>query len=80
MDHTTANDVTARHFRDDFSRSRKLVCRGRLFHIRCCAHIVNLIVQDNLSEIVDITKNIRKSVDFINRSDRRMLVFGETVM
>ena len=34
--------------------------RGKLFHIRCITHIINLLVQDGLDEIDDILHKIGK--------------------
>ncbi|XP_071924939.1 zinc finger BED domain-containing protein RICESLEEPER 2-like [Coffea arabica] len=77
VDNTSNNDVAVIILRDDISRSKKLICDGKLFHVRCCAHILNLVVQDGISEIVDITKAIRDSVEFVNRSEGRALMFAE---
>lgn len=77
VDNASANDVAIRLLRDDFSRSKKLLCGGKLFHVRCCAHILNLLVQDGLSEIVDIVSGIRQSIEFVNRSESRLLLFAE---
>ncbi|OMO54853.1 putative Zinc finger, BED-type [Corchorus olitorius] len=39
VDNVASNDVAIRNFKDTFSRTRKLLCGGKLFHVRCCAHI-----------------------------------------
>nr|XP_027102574.1 zinc finger BED domain-containing protein RICESLEEPER 2-like [Coffea arabica] len=76
VDNASANDVAIRVLRDDFSRSKKLLGGGKLFHVRCCAHILNLS-SSRLSEIADIVNKIRDSVDFVNRSETRLLLFAE---
>ncbi|XP_027122327.2 zinc finger BED domain-containing protein RICESLEEPER 2-like [Coffea arabica] len=77
VDNASANDVAIRVLRDDFSRSKKLLGGGKLFHVRCYAHILNLIVHISISEIVDIVNKIRNSVDFVNCSETRLLLFAE---
>ena len=54
VDNASNNDVAVQLLKNDLARSRKLVCGGKLFHVRCCTHILNLMVQDGLGEIEDI--------------------------
>ncbi|XP_058770890.1 zinc finger BED domain-containing protein RICESLEEPER 1-like [Vicia villosa] len=52
-----------------------LVLGGALFHVRCCAHVLNLLVQDGLSQINDVISKVRESVKYINHNDARMKAF-----
>ncbi|KAL3532969.1 hypothetical protein ACH5RR_006490 [Cinchona calisaya] len=79
VDNASNNDVAIRLLKDAFSISKNLVCGGKLFHVRCCPHIFNLVVKDGLSQIVDITDNIRESAEFVNCSDGRLLLFANIV-
>ncbi|KAL3497720.1 hypothetical protein ACH5RR_040452 [Cinchona calisaya] len=79
VDNASNNDVAIKLLKDTFSMSKNLMCAGKLFHVRCCAHILNLMAQDGLNQIVDITDNIRESVEFVNRSDGRLLLFADIV-
>ena len=44
---------------------------------RCCAHILNLLVQDGISEIGDIIESVRDSVKYLTASITRMQQFAE---
>lgn len=79
VDNATYNDVVIRIMKSTFLSSGKLLLGGKLFHIRCCAHILNILVQDGLKEIKDITHNIRESVKFLKYSEARMQKFCEVV-
>lgn len=58
LDNVSANDVAADLLRQQLNIKRALVCFGEFFHLRCYAHILNLIVQDDLNEIeIALKKN-----------------------
>eukprot|EP00258_Populus_trichocarpa_P022730 XP_024438749.1 zinc finger BED domain-containing protein RICESLEEPER 2-like [Populus trichocarpa] len=46
-------------------------------HVRCCAHIVNLIVCAGLKDIDDLVVKIRNAVRFVRSSPSRQLVFNQ---
>ncbi|XP_047340261.1 zinc finger BED domain-containing protein RICESLEEPER 2-like [Impatiens glandulifera] len=79
VDNASNNDVAIRYMKDTIRRSRTLPCDGNLFHVRCCAHILNLCVQDGLGVIEDIIGDIREGVEYVNRSEARRVQFAECV-
>ena len=58
---------------------RELVCSGEFFHVRCVAHILNLIVQDGLSVIGGALDKIRESVKFVKVTETRERLFQSCV-
>nr|GMD16299.1 zinc finger BED domain-containing protein RICESLEEPER 2-like [Ipomoea batatas] len=79
VDNATSNDSAIRYMKDTLQRSRSLVCGGRLFHVRCCAHILNLCVQDGLEEIRHVISDVRDSMEYVNRSEARRIQFADCV-
>ncbi|XP_039141281.1 zinc finger BED domain-containing protein RICESLEEPER 2-like [Dioscorea cayenensis subsp. rotundata] len=79
VDNASSNDVAIRILKDTFSRTKRLLYGGKLFHVRCCAHILNLMVQDGISEIEEIIEDIHESVKFINQSEARLKSFSDIV-
>ena len=59
VDNASNNDSTIKIPSETFAKVKKLPCGGKLFHIRCCAHIMNLMVQDGLSIILSIEMKAR---------------------
>jgi hypothetical protein len=49
VDNAKENDTAIRILKDDFELREVLPIGGRLFHVRCCAHITNLLVQVRLA-------------------------------
>ncbi|XP_061350429.1 zinc finger BED domain-containing protein RICESLEEPER 1-like, partial [Gastrolobium bilobum] len=73
------NDVCIRNLKSTLARNTDLVLGGQLFHVRCCAHILNLLVQHGLSQIKGIIENVRESVKYVNHFDSRLKTFCDIV-
>ena len=52
VDNSTANDAMIQIMTDKLRCSSLMLC-GELFHMQCCAHILNLIVKVGLGAIVE---------------------------
>ena len=79
IDNASNNDTAIKILREIFSRKRSLLCGGKLFHVRCCAHILNIMVQYGLQEIKDIIYNVHESVRYFKDSEVRLKAFAEIV-
>ncbi|KAK2653287.1 hypothetical protein Ddye_013143 [Dipteronia dyeriana] len=55
------------------------ILEGKYLHLRCCAHIVNLIVNDGLKEMHDSVVSIRNAVKFVKSSPSRFDRFKKCV-
>lgn len=49
IDNVRYNNVAIRILKDDFILKKTLLVGEEMFHVRCCAHITTLLVQDGLS-------------------------------
>ncbi|KAE8662422.1 hypothetical protein F3Y22_tig00113337pilonHSYRG00037 [Hibiscus syriacus] len=76
VDNCSTNDLMIHLLLDKLSLN-SLILGGELFHMRCCAHILNLIVQDGLSVIGDGIERIRDSVYFWSATQKRIEKFEE---
>nr|GEU94013.1 hypothetical protein [Tanacetum cinerariifolium] len=74
LDNASANDCCVDLLKNQFRLMKSLVYDGTLFHLKCCAHILNLIVQDGLKKIDEAVDKIRVSVKCIKGSHGRKLV------
>lgn len=79
VDNTSNNHSDIKILKQTFSGTQSLPLEGKLFHVRCCAHILNLVVQDGLSKIKKIIEKVKESMSFLNKSESRILKFSEIV-
>ncbi|KAJ3685698.1 hypothetical protein LUZ61_014862 [Rhynchospora tenuis] len=77
LDNASNNDKAATILESNLLETRKLHFDGLFFHVRCCAHILNLIVQDGHSVIESCVVKIREGVEYLRKSSDRLLKFGE---
>nr|KYP69742.1 Putative AC transposase [Cajanus cajan] len=75
FDNAFYNDSCLRTLKENLSLSTKLILDDSLFHVKCCAHILNLLVHDGLGKIKAIIFNVRESVKYINYNDSRLKAF-----
>ena len=71
MDNCTTNDAMIHMIYDKLPCS-SLMLGGDLFHIRCCAHIFNLIVRAGLSVIKHDIKAVRDSMAFWTATQKKV--------
>ena len=76
VDNCSTNDVMIRPLLNKLDTS-SLMLGGSMLHMRCAAHILNLIVQDRLSFIGDGIERIRDNVIYQTGSPKRRQKFEE---
>ncbi|CAL5429095.1 unnamed protein product [Camellia sinensis] len=80
VDNASANDVALAYLKRKFSKkSDAFILKGEFFHMRCCAHIINLIVKDGLNEIKGSVTRIRDAVKYVRSSPQREQRFKSCV-
>ncbi|KAL6540731.1 hypothetical protein OROMI_024614 [Orobanche minor] len=67
LDNASNNDSMVDSLKFDLD----LVCGGEYFQVRCCAHVVNLIVQDGLKELDGAVKKVRECVKYCKGSQKQ---------
>lgn len=79
VDNATANRTIQDILKDRLNLDDNLVCKGEFFHLRCCAHILNLIVQDSLDIISSELTKIRENFKYVKGSTSRRFALAECV-
>jgi hypothetical protein len=77
VDNASANDSGVSYLRRQMNSLKTSIADGKYIHMRCAAHIINLIVQDGLKEIDQSIKRIRAAIRFVRASSSRIAKFKE---
>ncbi|KAL9372591.1 hypothetical protein Peur_034835 [Populus x canadensis] len=75
LDNASSNNVTISYLKNVMKDWPTNILSNEHLHVRCCAHIVNLIVCDGLKEINDSVVKIRNAIRFVRSSPSRHLAF-----
>jgi hypothetical protein len=77
FDNASANHTCISYLRRQLSTTN--LASGKYLHMRCVAHIVNLIVHDGLKEVNLSVKRVRAAVKYIRNGGSRMFKFKEII-
>lgn len=77
VDNASSNDVAVSYLKQKIQNWGKAVLGGKWMHVRCVAHIVNLVVNDGLKRIGESIECIRKAVRYVRQSPARLRKFKE---
>ncbi|XP_071728788.1 zinc finger BED domain-containing protein RICESLEEPER 2-like [Rutidosis leptorrhynchoides] len=73
----SVNDVAVAYLKSKFANWENSILKGKWLHVRCTAHVINLIVQDGLSHIGKSVDRVRAAVKYIRQSPQRLTKFKE---
>ena len=81
MDNATANAVAIGYISRKLNSWREdgTILGGKYLHLRCCAHILNLIVSDGLKDLHESVVAIRNAVKYVKSSPSRLDRFKRAV-
>ena len=80
VDNASANDSGIAYLRKQLNKTPSNIAKGKFLHMRCAAHMVNLIVQDGLKELDISIKRVRAAVRYIRNGGSRLVKFKEIVV
>lgn len=75
VDNASSNDVGVERLKRRLLSRNSLVMSGNHFHMRCCAHILNLVVKEGLKDIDGSIGRIRHAVWYVRSSPARLAKF-----
>lgn len=77
VDNATANSPTLRKFQSTFAlrSDHSFVLDEEFLHMRCSAHIINMIVRDGMAEIDHNVVAIRNAISYVRSHTNRLRSF-----
>ncbi|XP_019232412.1 PREDICTED: zinc finger BED domain-containing protein RICESLEEPER 2-like, partial [Nicotiana attenuata] len=77
VDNASSNDVTVKELSKQLTKMGTNLINGTHLHVRCMAHIMNLVVQDGLKESSVSIERVRHAVRYVRQSPARLKRFQE---
>lgn len=79
FDNASNNDTSVKLLHAKFASRGALWFEGKFLHNRCCAHILNLVVQDGLQVIQSLIDKVRETIKYIKKSNSRSYKFNADI-
>lgn len=77
LDNASNSDGAVRDLMAMFDVRRGTSFDAKYFHVRCCAHIINLVVQDGTAYMTNLVSNLREIIKYFKKSLARLHKFTE---
>ncbi|KAK4285030.1 hypothetical protein QN277_001781 [Acacia crassicarpa] len=79
VDDAPSNNTTVASLKRVLKHWNGLVCDGDYLHLRCCGHILNLVVSDGVKDMHKCIEGIRNAIVYVRSSLARFSKFKELV-
>ncbi|XP_017640195.1 zinc finger BED domain-containing protein RICESLEEPER 2-like [Gossypium arboreum] len=79
VDNASANSVAIEYLRKKLNHQNVSVANGKFIHMRCVAHILNLIVQYGIKDASVSVDRVRGAMRYIRASPSRLTKFNQRV-
>ena len=79
IENAISNDKAIEYMQKRLMSWNRLVLNGNYLHMRCCAHIINLIVQKGFKEDIAVICRFRAAVKYVKSSPSRLSKLKECV-
>ncbi|CAL5404674.1 unnamed protein product [Camellia sinensis] len=79
VDNASSNNLTIRFLKRTTKLWKGTILGHEFLHMRCCAHILNLIVSDGLKDLESCIANVRHAVRYVRSSPNRLDTFEKYV-
>jgi hypothetical protein len=75
VDNASSNDTPLEYLRKRSAHKPRAILENQYMHVRCCAHILNLIVSKGLKEVDESIMNVRSVVKYVKSFPARFESF-----
>ncbi|KAG8657803.1 hypothetical protein MANES_03G090444v8 [Manihot esculenta] len=75
VDNASSNDVAVTYLKKKINGWGFGILNCKYLHMRCIAHIINLVVVDGLKENIEAVKRVREAVRYVRQSPARLQKF-----